>query len=73
VLPPWLQTLAWLLPSTHVFEGMRTALRLGTVHVGSLQVACGITLVYLAGGATVFAWMIRYTRHKGYLSRIGMQ
>jgi hypothetical protein len=27
VLPPWLQTLAWLLPSTHVFEGMHTALR----------------------------------------------
>jgi hypothetical protein len=73
VLPPWLQTLAWLLPSTHVFEGMRTALHLGTVHIGSLLAACGINLVYLAGGVAVFGWMMRHTREKGYLSRFGMQ
>lgn len=73
VLPPWLQTLAWMLPSTHVFEGMRTALHLGTVNIGSLGAACGITLVYLAGGAAVFGWMIRHARQKGYLSRFGMQ
>jgi ABC-2 type transport system permease protein len=73
VLPPGLQTLAWLLPSTHVFEGMRTALHLGTVPLGSLLVVCGLNLVYLAGGAAIFAWMIRYTREKGYLSRFGMQ
>jgi ABC-2 type transport system permease protein len=73
VLPPWLQTLAWLLPSTHVFEGMRTALHLGTVHIGSLLTACGLNLVYLAGGAALFGWMVRHTRGKGYLSRFGMQ
>jgi ABC-2 type transport system permease protein len=73
VLPPWLQTLAWLLPSTHVFEGMRSALRLGTMQVGALLATCGITLIYLVGGAAIFAWMIRQAREKGYLSRFGMQ
>jgi ABC-2 type transport system permease protein len=73
VLPPWLQTLAWLLPSTHVFEGMRTALHLGTVHIGSLLTVCGLNFFYLAGGAAVFGWMVQHTREKGYLSRFGMQ
>jgi ABC-2 type transport system permease protein len=73
VLPPWLQTFARLLPSTYVFEGMRTVLRLGTVDVGSLEAACGITFVYMVGGATVFGWMIRHARQKGFLSRFGMQ
>jgi ABC-2 type transport system permease protein len=73
VLPAWLQILAWLLPSTHVFEGMRTTLHHGTVPLGALLAVCGLNLVYLAGGATVFAWMVHYTRAKGYLSRFGMQ
>ena len=73
VLPSWLQTIALLLPSTHVFEGMRTALQTGVVDIRSLLAAFSINLVYLAAGAGIFGWMVQHTRDKGYLSRFGMQ
>jgi ABC-2 type transport system permease protein len=73
VLPGWLQAVAWLLPSTHVFEGMRAALRTGEVDPGALGLALGMNLVYLALGAAFFLWMLRQVREKGYLSRLGME
>jgi ABC-2 type transport system permease protein len=73
VLPSWLQTVALLLPSTHVFEGMRAALQTGTVDVRLLFAAFAINLVYLTAGAGTFGWMVRHIRAKGYLSRFGMQ
>jgi ABC-2 type transport system permease protein len=73
VLPPWLQTLAHLLPSMYIFEGMRTALRTGTVDSAQLLTALALNVVYLAAGAGFFGWMLRQAREKGYLSRLGMQ
>jgi ABC-2 type transport system permease protein len=73
VLPPWLQTIAHLLPSMYIFEGMRTALRTGTVDVSLLLTAFALNLLYLGIGAGFFGWMLRQAREKGYLSRLGMQ
>lgn len=73
VLPPWLQTVAYLLPCTYVFEGLRTALRTGTVDTGGLATALGLNLVYLVLGAAFFGWMLQQARDKGYLTRLGMQ
>jgi ABC-2 type transport system permease protein len=73
VLPPWLQTMAHLLPSMYIFEGMRTALRTGTVDSALLLTALALNVVYLAAGAGFFGWMLRQAREKGYLSRLGMQ
>jgi ABC-2 type transport system permease protein len=73
VLPPWLQTMAHLLPSMYIFEGMRTALRTGTVDSTLLLTALALNVVYLAAGAGFFGWMLRQAREKGYLSRLGMQ
>jgi ABC-2 type transport system permease protein len=73
VLPRWLRPVALLLPSTHVFEGMRAALRTGRVDPGALALTFGMNLVYLALGATFFGWMLRQVRRKGYLSRLGME
>ena len=73
VLPGWLQVIARLLPATYVFEGMRTALRTGTVDGTDLAMACGLNLVYLGLGGAFFGWMLQQAREKGYLTRLGMQ
>ena len=72
VLPSWLQPVALLLPSTHVFEGMRQAMRNEAVSTYHLAAAFGLDLVYLAAGALFFAWMLARVREKGYLGRLGM-
>lgn len=72
VLPHWLQRIALLLPSTYVFEGMRTVLRTGAAPLDQLVLAFAMSLLYLLGGAALFGCMLRQTRHKGYLSRLGM-
>lgn len=73
VLPPWLQTVAYLLPSTYVFEGMRAVLQTGALSTSTLLAAFSLNLVYLMLGAAFFAWMLRQAREKGYLTRLGMQ
>jgi ABC-2 type transport system permease protein len=73
VLPRWLQGIAWLLPSTYAFEGMRSALDSGRIDLVDLAFALVLNLVYLAAGAAFFGWMLRQVREKGYLSRLGME
>jgi ABC-2 type transport system permease protein len=73
VLPGWLRPVALLLPSTHVFEGMRQALRQEAVSGRLLVAAFGLDLLYLGAGALFFAWMLRRVRDKGYLGRLGME
>lgn len=73
ILPGWLRLISQLLPSTHIFEGMRTALATGSVDVRTLIAAIGLNLVYLAAAAAFFGWMLVRVREKGYLSRLGME
>lgn len=72
-LPNWLQGIARIFPSTHVFEGMRAALQTGAVETSVLATALALNVVYLAGAAVFFAWMLRRVREKGYLSRLAME
>jgi ABC-2 type transport system permease protein len=73
VLPKWLQAIAYMLPSTYVFEGMRTALREGTVALSMLVTAYALNVIYLGGAAAFFGWMLSRVREKGYLSRLNME
>ena len=72
VLPAPLQAVSWFLPASHVFEGMRQALRGEAVSTGHLAAALGLDLVSLGAGALFFAWMLSRVREKGYLGRLGM-
>ncbi|GIH80313.1 ABC transporter permease [Planobispora longispora] len=71
VLPAPLQTVAWFLPATHVFTGMRTVLDGGAVPWDSLALAAALDVVYLAATLGLFAWALRYARAHGKLSRFG--
>ncbi len=70
-LPEWLQVIAWALPPTHVFEGMR-ALVIDGVFRGDLMVsAIAINLVYIAGSLAVFLFAFERARERGQLLQTG--
>lgn len=70
-LPGWLQTVAWTLPPTYVFEGMR-ALMLDHVFRADLMAwALGLNLVLITGAAVAFLALLRSARHQGSLLQMG--
>jgi ABC-2 type transport system permease protein len=67
VLPDWLQAIAYGLPTSYVFEGMRSILADGVVHWDLLVLAFGLSVVYLVVGFQVFQWFFRLSRRAGSL------
>ncbi|MDR3517563.1 MAG: ABC transporter permease [Azospirillaceae bacterium] len=67
VLPPLLQGVAWLLPSSHVFEGMRAVQFHHTFPLGDFALAVGLNLVYLAGAAALFLRLFHQAQQRGAL------
>jgi ABC-2 type transport system permease protein len=71
VLPLWLQTAAWVLPTTYVFEGLRGIL-LDQVFRADLMLEClALNLIYLGLGFSAFLLLLRSARHKGTLLAMG--
>ena len=71
VLPEWLQVIAYLLPSSYVFEGMRAILIEGAVRAELLVAAAALNVVYLAAGATAFLAFFHSARVRGLLLQMG--
>ncbi len=71
-LPFWLRPVAWSIPATHAFEGMRLALR-GRSAWGELAYATLLNLVYLALAGAWFGVLFTAARRKGLLAKIGTQ
>jgi ABC-2 type transport system permease protein len=71
VLPPWLQYLAWALPSAHVFEGMRAVMFEGVFRVDHFMAAAALDLVYLLFGGAIFLYAFRQARQRGALLQMG--
>jgi ABC-2 type transport system permease protein len=67
VLPPWLQTISWLLPPTYVFEGMRAALADQVFRADLMAQALAINLALLAGSVWLFLALLRQARTAGSL------
>jgi ABC-2 type transport system permease protein len=71
VLPGWLQTVAWMLPPTYVFEGMR-ALIIDHVFRGDLMVqAFALNAALFAAGVGGFLLFLRSARREGTLLQGG--
>ena len=70
-LPVWLQPLAWALPPSWVFEGMRAVLFEGTLRSRDLAMAGGLNLAYMAMAAGFFLWTCRVARDRGLLMQQG--
>jgi ABC-2 type transport system permease protein len=71
VLPGWMQAAARATPSAHVFEGMRGALLHGVFRWDEFWMAVALNFVYLALGAALFGWAVRYAREHGTLLQMG--
>ena len=71
VLPEWLQPVAYLLPSSHVFEGMRALLFDGVFSTPLLLNALGPNIVWLVVGCLVFLYTFQQARQRGYLLQMG--
>jgi ABC-2 type transport system permease protein len=71
VLPPWLQYLAWTLPSAHVFEGMRAVMFTNTFRLDHFLAAAALDVVYLVLGSILFLYAFRTARRRGTLLQTG--
>ncbi|MEC4681993.1 MAG: ABC transporter permease [Nitrospirota bacterium] len=71
VLPPILQSIAWLVPPSHIFEGMRTVLVDGTTPVDHILWATGLNLFFLVIIVGWFYHTFNVCKDKGSLVRIG--
>ncbi len=70
-LPDWLQPLAWLLPTSHVFEGMRAVLFERHFDTVMFLSAVGLNGVYLILGVSVFLRVFERARERGLLLQSG--
>jgi ABC-2 type transport system permease protein len=67
ILPRWMQAIAWVLPPSHVFEGMRAALATGAMPARPLVMATALNVVYLALSGWLFSHTLATARERGLL------
>lgn len=73
VLPEPMQKVAWMIPCTYVFEGMRAVIGSGVIPWDSLAWAIGLNLIYLAAAMGLLLHMFNLARDRGLLGKWGMQ
>jgi ABC-2 type transport system permease protein len=71
IMPGPMQSIAMVIPSTHVFEGMRSILLDGSVAWNELAGAVGMNVLWLAAATVLFARQFHAARVRGALLNIG--
>jgi ABC-2 type transport system permease protein len=70
-LPDWLQYVAAILPSSHVFEGMRAVVVDHAFRADLLLKAAGLNVIYLTAGFFSFLAFFNIARVRGQLLHVG--
>jgi ABC-2 type transport system permease protein len=70
-LPVWLQPVAWLLPPTYVFEGMRALLIQNVFRADLMLYALALNSVFFAAGVFGFLKLLQSARRHGSLMQTG--
>ena len=70
-LPTWLRPVAWMLPPTYVFEGMRALLIDRVFRPDLMLEALGLNVVLFAAGIAGFLALLRSARRNGSLLQTG--
>lgn len=70
ILPPFLQKIAFLLPISHVFEGMRYALNSGQFDFNSFWIATLLNIIYMLASIGFFALMLKKGLRSGRLVKL---
>lgn len=68
-LPQWMQTIAYLLPPSYVFEGMRAILLGKTFSPALLAWSIGLAALYIVCAGWFFTRVYRHVVHTGLLTR----
>ncbi len=71
VLPEAAQAIAAVLPSAHVFEGMRAVMIQGVFRTDLFLWAAGLNVVYIAAGAALFLYAFEIARRRGLILQSG--
>mgnify|MGYP003334492291 CR=1 FL=1 len=71
VLPGWLQFVAWLLPPTYVFEGMRALIIENVFRADLMAQAFALNALLFAAGVACFLILLRSARREGTLLQGG--
>jgi len=70
-LPTWLQPVAWMLPPTYVFEGMRSLLIDKVFRPELMLQALALNLLLFAAGVAGFLALVGSARRQGSLMQTG--
>lgn len=70
ILPPILQKIAFLIPISHVFEGMRYTLKFGQFDYNSFWVASLLNILYISASIAFFAYTLRSALKSGRLVKL---
>lgn len=65
ILPLWAQKISWCLPTTYIFEGMRTILQTGEFPLRNFSMSLGLNLLYLGLSLAYFYKMFSKSQNKG--------
>jgi len=70
-LPHWLQIVAWCLPPTYVFEGLRAAIVAHVFRADLMAEAFAINLALIVAGGAAFLALLNSARKAGSLLQMG--
>jgi len=70
ILPSFLQKVAYLIPISHVFEGMRQVLKTGQFSIEQFWTAFILNLIYLALSISFFAFILKKVLKSGKLVKV---
>ena len=65
VLPEWARIISWCLPTTYIFEGMRSILANGSFPFNYFLTSIGLNIVYLTLSLCLFRKMFKKSLAKG--------
>ncbi len=71
ILPRWLAFIGAALPSTYIFEGMRSVVNTGKVSLGTLALSTFLNAIYFAAACAFFVAMLRLSQKHGRLAKLG--
>ncbi len=70
-MPHWMQPIAWTLPASYIFEGMRGVLFQHQFRFDLFAMAMGLNVVYFIIGGAIFMASFRNARKRGALLQMG--
>ncbi len=69
ILPSWLQPIAFCVPASHVFEGMRQVISTGQLDPKHLMYAAAFNVLYMAISTCTFKFFLDEARRRGFLAK----